>query len=331
MADYNTQQRHRNTIVGGFVIIAFCALIWMIAMFGELPVMATEWTSYEITAEFPQSAGIHKTTPVRYVGYPVGKVTQVAEPQFNLVETPQGKISQPKVTVRIAIDQDYSMIPANVKVRLTTRSMGSSYIELLPNDEEPVPMEDGSVKFLTQGMRLEGYVGAANEFIPEHIQDKLEVLVVKVTDLTTNLNDVLGDVENKKNIQQTLAHIADVTRQAGDAMEKFTSMTEQAGTTLGDISDLTDRADDTLVSIEDLSHSTKNAVLDTVSRLDDALVSVNNILHKIDQGEGTTAKMLNDGKLYENLLDSTKELENALQQFKNFAEEARRDGLKIKL
>ena len=48
MADYNTMQRRRNMIVGGFVIIALCAFLYMVYKFQELPIVVGRLRSFEI-------------------------------------------------------------------------------------------------------------------------------------------------------------------------------------------------------------------------------------------------------------------------------------------
>ena len=50
----------------------------------------------------------------------------------------------------------------------------------------------------------------------------------------------------------------------------------------------------------------------------------------INEGEGSAAKVINDGRLYENLLDSSKELQMALEQLKILAADAREKGIKLK-
>jgi len=54
-------------------------------------------------------------------------------------------------------------------------------------------------------------------------------------------------------------------------------------------------------------------------------------LARAREGDGTAARVLNDGRLYENLLDSSRELEMALEQLKILAAEAREKGIRLKL
>lgn len=294
MADYQTLQRKRNIIVGGFVIIAICAFLWMVAIFGELPVAATKFRSFEIVVQFPAAYGIQEKTPVYYLGYPIGKVISVGAPQQ--VEAPDGK-KYHQIIAGLAIDNKYNFIPSNVKIKVMRRSMGSSFVELF---DPEVPADT----FLREGMgRIQGSVGSTNEFIPEKTQKKLEVLVVRISSLATSIDAIVGDKDNQQNIKETLANFTDVSQQA--AM--------------------------TLKSIRDFTNAGTNTLEETSESLNNTLKQINTLLAKVSEGNGSAAKLLNDGRLYENLLESSEELKMALEQLKILAAEARDKGIKIKL
>ena len=90
MVDYNTLQKKRNMLVGGFVVIAFCALLWMVFIFGELPVIVSSLRSFNVLVKFPDALGVQTGTPIYYCGYQVGKVINVMSPDVyqRLAEVP---------------------------------------------------------------------------------------------------------------------------------------------------------------------------------------------------------------------------------------------------
>ena len=55
------------------------------------------------------------------------------------------------------------------------------------------------------------------------------------------------------------------------------------------------------------------------------------ISEKINSGDGTAAKFVNDGRLYENLLENTEQLEVLIQNLKDLVAEYRAKGIKVKL
>jgi hypothetical protein len=54
-------------------------------------------------------------------------------------------------------------------------------------------------------------------------------------------------------------------------------------------------------------------------------------MDKLDNGNGTAARFLNDGKLYEELLESTRQLNMLLTEMTAFVEKAKEKGVPIKL
>ena len=293
MTDYNTLQRKRNIVVGGFVLVGVAVLLWMVGIFGELPVAASKWNSYEVVVMFPSATGIQEKTPVYYLGYPVGKVISVQAPQ--LTDVDGSKLHQ--IIVGLAIDDKYETIPENVEIKVMKRSMGSSFIEIF---DPEVP----SNNFLRADLeRIQGSIGSTNEFIPQKVLDKLETLVVNISSLASNIDTIVGDPDNQQNIKETLAN--------------FTEVSQQASVTLKSITNFTDTG--------------SKAISETSENLNESIIHVNSLINKINEGNGSASKLINDGRLYENLLESSEELKMALEQLKILAAEAREKGIKIKL
>lgn len=297
MADYDTLQKKRNAIVGGFVIVGFCVFVWILFRFGELPRIVSRFKSFQITVDFRSAPGLQSNTPVKYCGYQIGRVIQV-EPPFLYTEPKTGR-SYHKVRTIIALDKKESfLIPSNVSIRIKRRSMGSSYIELVPNPDKPLlPLDPNrpETAYLLQGMHLEGEPGVSSDLIPEHVQKMLPILVNNLTSLTANINAIVGSVENQKNLKQTLVNTVQLTAKATETLEVL----QQKVSGIGD-------------------------------ELSETLCKLNLLLSKITNGSGTAAKLLNDPKLYENLLDSSEELKLAMKQLREFATDTKNKGLNIK-
>ena len=296
MTDYQAIQKKRNIVVGGFVIIASLALLWMIMMFGELPVMATEYKSFKIKVQFPSSYGIMEKTPVYYLGYPVGKVINVSPPKPVPTPPPDGPVTHQIVT-KLAINKNFNKIPSNVKIKVMKKSMGSSFVELFPP-------KDPADTYLKEGLdRIQGSVGSTNEFIPEEFQTKLEELVVKMTSLAESVDSIVGDQENQRHIKQTLTNLTNVSRQAAETLQSISKFTDAGTETLNETSE----------------------------SINDSLKLINDIMQKANEGKGSLGKFLNDGRLYENLLESSKELQLLMEELKILTAETREKGIKIKL
>ena len=126
MSDYETTQRRRNMIVGVFVVIGVCALIWLIFKFGDLPTAVTKMSSFEVYVQFPTAPGVQTDTPVRFCGYQIGRVTKVMAPEIR--KDMVTSLEYYQTIVVLSIDKTYVNIPSNIDVKLMSRGLGSSYI-----------------------------------------------------------------------------------------------------------------------------------------------------------------------------------------------------------
>lgn len=344
MSDFQTQQRRRNIVVGGFVLLALAAFVWMLVKFRNLPLFAAQFRSFMVFVQFPDAPGVNKDTPVLYCGYQVGRVAAVDPP--TLVADELGRPYH-SVRVTIAIENRYAgEIPDHADIRIVKRGLGSSYIEITVNPEKPA---EG---YLAMGLTKYGEVSTASEFFPPTVQKKLENLVDSIALLSQNANTIIGDPDNQVNIKLTLEHVAKAAAKATDTLESIRQLTD-LGTERLDAT--AERLDETLMSFQRFSEVGTEQIESAANRLDETLASfqhfsdvgaeqveavalnLNNairelhvVLAKIHTGDGSAAKFINDGRLYENLLDSSKELEMSLEQIKQWAAEAREKGIRIK-
>lgn len=313
MPDYETIQRRRNIIVGTFVLVALTAFGWLVFKFGDLPTAISRFTSYQVYVQFASVPGVQSNTPVRLGGYQVGRVIEVMAPQMR--RDRKTKLTYLQTLVILAIDKDYITIPSNADVKLMKRGLGSSYIEICIDPTRPLEPTDPNrpeTAYLQHGMMLQGAVGMVSEFFPEESQEKFEQLVNSLCTLISNANEIFGDKQNKENIKATLTNLAEVTAQAKATLKEVQQFASTTQATVRNVDHkLTEVADAALESGEEL-----NAVARELRA----------VLEKLNSGEGTAAKLLNDGRLYENLLDSTEELRLALEEFKQLMEKTKKKG-----
>lgn len=303
MTDYNSIQKKRNIIVGAFVFVAFIAFVWMLVRFRDLPLFVSKANSFYVIAKFHDAPGVQKETPIQFCGYQIGRVVVVSPPVLVKDQT-TGK-EWHEVAVTMAIDKSYPNIPSTAEITLMKRGLGSSYIELRADPEKPlipqIPSQPETV-YLCQGMEVKGSLGISSDFFPPQVQKKLESLVDSISTLANNTNQIIGDDQNKTNIKKTLEQISAATEQARN----------------------------TLKSVQNLSDIGGREVIKIAEDLDATLNQLQQVLAKINTGEGTAGKLVNDGRLYENLLDSSEELQMALEQIKKWAADAREKGIRIK-
>lgn len=294
MSDYETIQRKRNITVGIFVLTGIGALIWLIFKFGDLPVFVSSWKSFEVRVQFPTAPGVQDNTPVRFCGYQIGRVVHINPPM--VLKEVSGDRYYHQTVIILNIDKKFGDIPDTVEVKLMTRGLGSSYIEL------ELPLQDSNkpeAGFLVNSSVLQGSTGMTSEFFPEESQQKLDDLANSLISLIDNANDILGEGDNKQNLKASLANMTRLTEQATESLQEIENF---------------------FVSGTELSEElTKSAV------------QLRAILEKINAGQGSAGKLVNDGNLYEKLLENADQLEMLLKEARQFIDEYRKKGIKVKI
>jgi len=337
-------------VVGVFVVAGLCALVWLIFKFGDLPGIVTKMNSFQVFVQFPTATGVQKDTPVRFCGYQIGRVTSVMAPEIRKDRVTDLEYYQ--AVVVLSIDRRYATIPSTVEVKLMTRGLGSSYIELKQLPAQPlVPQEPNrpETKYLVNGIWLQGSTGMTSEFFPEESQQMLDELIDGLKTLIANANDVFGDANSKENMKRTLANLAEASEQAKRTMAEFEKLAA-AGTTIIEHADakveevvtaVTDTSKEirrftavgtsTLESTDAKAQKLVTAMVDTSEQLSAAMTELRLILEKVNSGQGTAARLLNDGTFYENLLENTQQLQSLLEEMKAFVAEWKNKKIEVKL
>jgi phospholipid/cholesterol/gamma-HCH transport system substrate-binding protein len=348
VSDYETTQRRRNVFVGLFVILGMCALVWLILKFGDLPGIVTRYRSFQVYVQFPTATGVQKDTPVRFCGYQIGRVTSIMAPEIRpeLLNGRETGLKYHQTMVVLSIDNKYVNIPGNSEVKLMTRGLGSSFIEIKP----PLPILDKpATEFLKQDSLMQGSTGMTSEFFPEESQKKLDGLIEGLENLIANANDIMGDKNSKENVMNTLANLAEASQQARETLEEFEKLAAEGSTTLKnanskveevvaavvytseEIRNFTTAGTSTLKSVDARTEKLVIAMVDTSEQLSGAMAELRLVLEKVNSGQGTAAKFLNDGSFYENLLENTEQIQALLEEMKSFVAEWRDKKIGIKL
>ncbi len=301
MSDYETSERRRNLIVGVFVVGALCALIWLIFQFRDLPGAVTKFSSFPVRVQFPTAPGVQKDTPVQFCGYQIGRVASIEYPKPRR-DLKTGQMYH-QILVVLSIDKKHSTIPSNVEVKLMTRGLGSSYIDL-KLDPANIPPPNEPNAFLVADTLLQGSTGMTSEFFPEESQKKLEELVVKISILAQHLNDVVGDPNSKNDFKSILANLSTASGKATDMFEEFRKFSA-TGTKL-------------LKSFDNDVDKFVTSIVATSEELGKTLAEMRVTLEKVNSGKGSAGKLVNDAQLYESLVETSEEMRKMLEELRTF-------------
>jgi len=317
VSDYEAVQNRRNLVVGVFVVVGCLAFGWLVFKFGDLPLWVAKLRSYDIHVQFEAANGVQKDTPVRFCGYQIGRVTYVDPPRVReeiLVDANHEPRWFHQSLVTLSIDNQFDDIPRDCQVKLMTRGLGSSFIEI------KTPISEVPAEPLVQGMTIQGSSGISSEFFPEETQKKLEALVDKLRTFVGNANDIAGDDQNKQNVKIFLANLTQASDQAAKTLEQARETIKQAYVAIGDYRTLADTGTD---AVEKVSAS----IVSVSEELTKASAQINVMLTSINEGEGTAGKFVTDARLYEELLDTGKQMQVLVAEMKTLMQAINERGL----
>jgi len=330
VSDYETIQRRRNIIVGIFVIVAISALVWLISKFGDLPTIVTKIDSFDVFVQFPTAPDVEKDTPVQFCGYQIGRVTKVMAPEIRRDKT---GLEYHQIMVVLSIDKKYRNIPSNVEIKLMTRGLGSSFIELTVDPSKlPAPPLDPNrpeTQFLGEGFPpLQGSTGMTSEFFPAESQKKLDQLITHLVALLDNANDIIGDPNNKENLKQTLANLTEASKHATVTLQQARQTIKLAEGMIEEFRKVAATGTKTFQNADAKVEKLVTAVIGTSEQLTKTISQLRLMVEKVNSGQGSVAKLINDGRLYESLLDTTLQLQVLLAELKSLVDEVKEKGLR---
>ncbi len=323
MSDYESVQKQRNLIVGVFVALGLCAAIWLVFKFGDLPTGVSRFRSFLVYVQFKSAPGVQKDTPVRFCGYQIGRVVHVVPPEKrpSIVNgKPEGP-EQHHTVVHLSINRKFVNIPDNSQIRLMTRGLGSSYIEIKAPPVDPNHPVHG---FLMEGSWVEGSTGVTSEFFPEDSQEKLEQLAVDLRTLVRNTNAIVGDSTNQQHVKTILENFAGVSAEASKTLA-------EAREAIQDYRVLAQTGQKTVIHADQKIDEMSMTLVGASDELGKAAAELRQMLASINAGEGTAGKLVNDGRLYERMLESAAQVETLLEEMRRFVARSKDKGFPIKL
>lgn len=338
--------RTKNLLVGLTVLVGLVLLGWMVLQFGGVAISPFTAGRTVVTVLTERADGIGEGSPVLYRGIGVGQVHSVrmADDMTNVV-----------ITLQLNPD---ARVPANVEAIIRPQGLigGSSAVFL----ELTGPVAQGR---LTSGAELHGQV-TAMELLPkeigqlatdlrktsqqfresgviEHLDQAIQSVSTqadKVGVALDSIQKIVGDEKMRESLQASMQNINDVTVTAKSIaanLEKFSSTLDRTG---GNLDRLTAEATEVARDARGMVRNTQGNVDQLTRQLGDRLVQIgltldtlNSITKKLDQGRGTAGMLVNDPKLYEALVDSSRQLNLTIGDLKRLVNQWEQEGVTLKL
>jgi ABC-type transporter Mla subunit MlaD len=193
-------------------------------------------------------------------------------------------------------------------------------IEALPtNSAVPHPKKPGEVVPTKFKAEIPPDPFSQISRLAEQLRPALQELgpaLARIAVLAENLNSVISDQQNRDNLRQSLANLSQAGQDASEALAEFKAFAAQARQSTSELT----------LEFRDAGR----AVIDSSRQISQLLSHLDQTVQQINQGQGTAGKVLYDPALYEEMLSSTENLNEAISEFRTLLNKWSREGLKVK-
>lgn len=275
-------------IVSMVIVLLF---VWVCFFLAGRNLLSSENTYYAV---FENTGGINISSPVVVNGKKVGRVSSI---EF-VSDTDH------RIKMGIGIKKQYK-IPKGSVASLESMGLmsGSGVVLYLGNETETLP----------SGEWLEGQQKPDLLASLGPMKDRLESILLSMDSVMHNINRIIGD-QAVEDLSLTISSLK-------TSMENLSQLTDHANGILADnkgkVGGIVDKLNKVARDMEKVSDTLANAELGaTIASLHQTIFSLQNVMDKVEAGEGNLGQLLHNDTLYQNLENSSRQLELLLQDFR---------------
>lgn len=250
--------------------------------------------------EYNNINGLNEASLVTINGLKVGKVDEIS---FNSSPEKKGNL-----IVRISLATDFNFSKTSIAKIYSASIMGGQNLAIVPKyDGEPAVSGD----FLKGQVEDDLFSSLGDKLNP--IQSKLERVLVGTDSLLVGINQVL-DEKSRKSLNRSITGLEGTII---DVRKTLSSVNSLLGNNKGNLDATIKNAKKISDDFSKVSGDLAKANLGgTVKKLETTLTNVNSLLADMKSGKGTIGKLMTDDKMYTNLTNASKEMEELLREMK---------------
>ncbi|HWB53639.1 MAG TPA: MlaD family protein [Tepidisphaeraceae bacterium] len=332
----------KNVIVGITVLVALVALCWMLLKFGGMP--AQLFTPAQIPVEFvsPRADGLGDGSAVLFRGVEVGRVTEIHRSSDNTHVIINALIDRtPPLPGDItAVIKMQSLLGAGTSINLERLGQSTSQPTTEPvklastlqaNQKIPttyVGLDLLPPEFSTLARELSV---TAQELHQSHMVEHMNEAVIQSRDLVASLRKMVDNPKLRDDVQASLDNLKSVTEKANHIADNMQKFSGQLQTISSDAQTTLQSANKTIVSTQGHINQISEQLADRLTQLAQILDSFRSISLKIDSGKGTAGALINDPRLYDSLVDTSRRLNMTLADLKQLIDQWQQEGVYFKI
>ncbi len=274
------------------VIISIFLFIWGYSFLKGKELFSNYTTLYVV---YDNVEGLSTSAPVTLNGLVIGKVTLIS------IDDKTGKLK-----VEMQIKTDFPITKSSAASMYSASLVGGKQIAIINNFQDQELIKDG--QFLQSKVQSGLTDSLAEKLGP--IQEKLDAVLGNVNTLVVGLNNVL-DQQGQANLKKSLTELSKTIEQFHHASNSINGILDQNKSSIKGMVTNFNKVSKDFTAISD---SVKKADLGkSIRSLNETLRKVDALMNDLNSGKGTAGKILKDEDLYNNLNQTSKELELLLK------------------
>lgn len=324
----------RNILVGATVLGAILGFVWMSLKFSSK--MGDIFAPPQVPVHFhcERADGVSPGSSIEYLGVQVGHVTAVARNANGV-----------GVSIDAVVDRD-PPLPANVRAQIVSAGLlgGGSLISMDVDDQKPQGslQPDTTIDAQYVGLELNllppsltqtaGQIGAMSDELRLTVKQlresgtiddldktikQISTQAEKVGQVFDSLQNVFGDADTQKNLKGAINDLH-------TTIDKLSTLADTLQTTSAN-------ASDTIKGAHKDIDNLNGQIGDRLTQISGILTTLQSVLTKVDTGQGTAGQLVNDPKLYQSLVDTSRQLNETVADLKRLVEQWEQEGVYLHL
>ncbi len=326
-------------MVGLSVLFALVALGWMILKFGGKVATPFAPEQYRVSFVTDRADGLADGSPISYRGVDVGRVTRVqlsADQRQVQVTALLNKVPELPANVRGIIRQQSLLgTGAGISLELTSPTPEGTLaanaelvarfagIDLLPPEFSQLA---GELRSIIEQVREAGLIDNVNKQVTAAGE-----LMQSIQKLAASSQELIDDPKLREDIRKSVAGLREATEAANRITSNLETFTQKMDKLTGETSEAIAQARGTIGKTESEILSLSRQMSGRLEQVATLLDQINSITSRIDKGQGTAGALINDPRLYESLVDTTRELNATIKDLKRLVQQWEQEGVQLKL
>ena len=334
----------RNWFVGGTVILGLVTLGVLIILFGGSLGSVFAGEKIAVTFLSDRGDGLSDGSSIRYLGTMVGAVKRV---ELKFDKTPN------YVLIHAELDRD-KPLPANVigEIKIPNFLGSGAIIELSVTKDAAAAgattLKGGETivaKYIGLGVLPPEFGdlavqlnGAVRDFREANLVGEMKLAVSNFNRQVTKAGKVMDDVDlvlgsdaTQTDLRTAIANFRQATTQANEVLANFQKISGDLKPLPAKIDGVVTDARGTIASAQARIETVSDNLNRNLAKLAEVMNDAKAITDKINSGKGTVGLLLNDPKLYDQIVVGTQAIVETVKDIQRLARGFEQDGVPINL